>query len=146
MKISYINNNTRLTALCLVVSRWAGTRKVKLSWILLKQEAVSGSGVSWLYASLHLAADRQMTTTTLHPPTTQFLQADCPYNSVKVLKAQNLLHSGKLKMTCTWILFVVYIFLVVYCLWNGIDWMISIIVSCHFSGSWLVLIWSCKLL
>ena len=26
---------------------WAGTRKVKLIWILLKQETVSGSGISW---------------------------------------------------------------------------------------------------
>ena len=26
---------------------WAGTRKVKLVWILLKQETVSGSGISW---------------------------------------------------------------------------------------------------
>ena len=27
--------------------RWAGTRKVKPVWILLKQETVSGSGISW---------------------------------------------------------------------------------------------------
>jgi len=27
--------------------RWAGTRKAKLIWILLKQEIVSGSGISW---------------------------------------------------------------------------------------------------
>jgi len=27
--------------------RWAGTRKVKPLWILLKQETVSGSGISW---------------------------------------------------------------------------------------------------
>jgi len=27
--------------------RWAGTRKVKPIWILLKQETVSGSGISW---------------------------------------------------------------------------------------------------
>ena len=37
---------------------WAGTRKVKPIWILLKQETVSGSGISWAYASLHLAPDR----------------------------------------------------------------------------------------
>ena len=28
--------------------RWAGTRKVKPIWILLKQETVSGSGISWV--------------------------------------------------------------------------------------------------
>ena len=27
---------------------WAGTRKVKPIWILLKQETVSGSGISWV--------------------------------------------------------------------------------------------------
>ena len=27
--------------------RWAGTRKVKPIWIFLKQETVSGSGISW---------------------------------------------------------------------------------------------------
>ena len=27
--------------------RWAGTRKVKPVWILLKQETVSGNGISW---------------------------------------------------------------------------------------------------
>ena len=38
---------TRLTALCPGLHMWAGTRKVKLIWILLKQETVSGSGISW---------------------------------------------------------------------------------------------------
>ena len=42
-KVSY----TRLTAPCPGLSGWAGTRKVKPIWILLKQETVSGSGVSW---------------------------------------------------------------------------------------------------
>ena len=40
-------NNTRLTALFPGIPRWAGTRKVKPIWILLKQETVSGSGISW---------------------------------------------------------------------------------------------------
>ena len=39
--------HTRLTALCPGLARWAGTRKVKTIWILLKQEIVSGSGISW---------------------------------------------------------------------------------------------------
>ena len=35
-------------ALCPGLPRWAGTRKeVKPIWILLKQETVSGSGISW---------------------------------------------------------------------------------------------------
>ena len=39
--------HTSLTALCLGLPGWAGTRKVKPNWILLKQETVSGSGISW---------------------------------------------------------------------------------------------------
>ena len=35
-----------LTALCPGLPRWAGIRKVKPIWILLKQETVSGSGIS----------------------------------------------------------------------------------------------------
>jgi len=40
------NKHTRLTALFPGLPRWAGTRKVKPIWILLKQETVSGSGIS----------------------------------------------------------------------------------------------------
>jgi len=39
--------HTHLTALCLGLPGWTGTRKVKPIWILLKQETVSGSGISW---------------------------------------------------------------------------------------------------
>ena len=48
--------HTRLTALCPGLSRWAGTRKVKPIWILLKRQwvAVASAGP---YASLHLAPD-----------------------------------------------------------------------------------------
>jgi len=52
------NNKTRLTAICPGLPGWASTRKVKPIWILLRQETVSGSGISWPYASLHLALDR----------------------------------------------------------------------------------------
>ena len=38
---------TRLAALCPGLPGWAGTRNVKPIWILLKQETVSGSGISW---------------------------------------------------------------------------------------------------
>ena len=41
------NTHTCLTALCPGLPRWAGTRKIKPIWILLKQETVSGSGISW---------------------------------------------------------------------------------------------------
>ena len=40
------NTHTRLTARFSGTTRWAGTRKVKPIWTLLKQETVSGSGTS----------------------------------------------------------------------------------------------------
>ena len=63
--------------------RWAGTRKVKPIWILLKQETVSGSGISW--AICKSASCSRQTTTLV------FLQAGClschPTNSINALKA-----------------------------------------------------------
>ena len=44
---THIHTHTRLTALCPRLPGWAGTRKVKPIWILLKQQTVSGSGISW---------------------------------------------------------------------------------------------------
>ena len=41
------HTHTRLTALCPGLPWWAGTRKANPIWILLKQETVSGSGISW---------------------------------------------------------------------------------------------------
>jgi len=56
---------TRLTALCPGLPGWAGTRKVKPVWILLKQETVSGSGISWaICKSAHRS--RQITTPEPH--------------------------------------------------------------------------------
>ena len=40
--------HSRLTALFPGLPGWAGTRKVEPIWILLKQETVSGSGISWV--------------------------------------------------------------------------------------------------
>ena len=54
----HTHTHTRLTALCPGQPGWAGTRKVKPIWISLKQDTVSGSGIKWAYASLHLAQDR----------------------------------------------------------------------------------------
>jgi len=41
------HTHIHLTALCPGLPRWAGTRKVKPIWILLKQETVSDTGISW---------------------------------------------------------------------------------------------------
>jgi len=46
----------------------AGTRKVKPSWILLKQETVSGSGISWATCK-SAPRSRQIT---MSPPIIQF--------------------------------------------------------------------------
>jgi len=59
------HTHTRLKALCPGLPGWAGTRKVKPIWILLKQETVSGSGISW--ASRKFAScSRQITTPVPH--------------------------------------------------------------------------------
>ena len=39
--------HTRLMALCPRLPGWTSTRKVKPIWILLEQETMSGSGISW---------------------------------------------------------------------------------------------------
>ena len=83
------HTHTRLTALFPGLPRWAGTRKVKPIWILLKQETVSGSGISWAICK---SAPRSRLITTPAPHHSGFLQAGCPScrptNSVKALKAQ----------------------------------------------------------
>ena len=45
--ITQKHTHTCLTDLFPGLHGWAGTRKVKPIWILLKQETVSGSGISW---------------------------------------------------------------------------------------------------
>ena len=45
--------------------RWAGSRKVKPIWISLKQETVSGSGISWAICK-SVPHSRQMTTPAPH--------------------------------------------------------------------------------
>ena len=57
--------HTRLTALFLGLPRWAGTRKVKPIWILLEQETVSGSGISWSVCK-SAPRSRQITTPAPH--------------------------------------------------------------------------------
>ena len=88
---THTHTHTRLTARCPGLSGWAGTRKVKAIWILLKQETVSGSGISWAICK-YAPRSRQITTTTPHHSV--FLQAGRPSyrptNSIKALKATNI--------------------------------------------------------
>jgi len=52
------HTHTRLTAIFPGLPRWASTRKVKPIWILLKQETVSGNGISWAICKSALAPNR----------------------------------------------------------------------------------------
>ena len=85
------HTHNHLMALFPGLPGWAGTTKVKPIWILLKQETVSGSGISWAICK---SAPRSWHNHASTPPLS-FLQAGCPScrptNSVKALKA-----SGKL--------------------------------------------------
>jgi len=62
---TYTHTHTRLTALFPGLPRWAGTRTVKPIWILLKQETVSGSGISWAICK-SAPRSRQITTPASH--------------------------------------------------------------------------------
>jgi len=87
-RLSYCNTHTRLMALCPGLPGSASTRKVKPIWILLQQETLSGSGISWVICK---SALRSRQTATPAPHHSSFLQAGCPSckptNSVKALKA-----------------------------------------------------------
>jgi len=83
---THTHTHTRLTAVCPGLPGWADTRKVKPIWILLKQETVSDSGISWAICK---SASRSRQITMPVPHHSVFLQAGCPScrptNSVKAL-------------------------------------------------------------
>ena len=86
------HTHIRLTALCPGLRGWAGTRKAKPIWILLKQETVSGGGISWAICK---SAPRSRQITMPAPHRSVFLQAGCPScrqptNSVKTLDKRPL--------------------------------------------------------
>jgi len=74
------HTHTHLTSLFPGLPGSAGTRKVKPIWILLKQEAVSGSGISWAICK-SAPRSRQITTPAPHrmpflPPNQQRQSAE----------------------------------------------------------------------
>jgi len=88
----HTQTHTRLMALCPGLPGWAGTRKIKLIWILLKQETVSGSGISWAICK-STPLSRQITTSAPHHSVfyrPDALPAAQPTDSVKALKVQRL--------------------------------------------------------
>jgi len=75
--ISYVlqthtHTRTHLTALFPGLPGWGGTGKVKPIWILLKQDRMSGSGISWAICK---SAPHSRQTTTPAPHHSVFLQA-----------------------------------------------------------------------
>ena len=66
---------TRLIALCPGLPRSASTRKVKPIWILLKQDTVSGSGISWAIWKSAICSRHNHAST----PTTQFCTGQMPF-------------------------------------------------------------------
>jgi len=62
---THTHTHTRLTALCLGLPGCASTRKVKPIWILLKQETVSGSSISWAVCK-SAPSSRQISTPAPH--------------------------------------------------------------------------------
>ena len=62
---THTHSHTRLMALFPGLPGSAGTRKAKPIWILLKQETVSGSGISWAICK-SAPCSRQITTPAPH--------------------------------------------------------------------------------
>ena len=62
---THTHTHTCLTALCPGLPGWAGTRKVKPIQILVKQETVSGNGISWAICK-STPHSRQITTPAPH--------------------------------------------------------------------------------
>ena len=69
------HTRTCLTARCPGLRGWAGTSKVRPIWIILKQETVSGSCISWAICK-SAPCFRQITTPA--PNHSSFLPAGCP--------------------------------------------------------------------
>ena len=75
---------------CIYCTWWAGTKKVKPIWILLKQERLSGSGITWAVCK---SAPRSREITTPAPNHSVFLQAGCL--SCRRTNSVNALSEGK---------------------------------------------------
>jgi len=73
VRTNHTHTHTRLMALCLGLPGWVGTRKVKPVWISLKQETVSGSGISW---AVYKSAPRSRQITTPAPHHSVFYRPD----------------------------------------------------------------------
>ena len=97
------DNHTRLTALCPGLPRWAGTRKVKAIWILLKRETVSDNGISWAKttpAPHHSVFYRPDVLPATQPTTSKHGRTNCCRESQKITvtinRSEFIIHCGTL--------------------------------------------------
>ena len=76
------NTHTRLTALCPGLPGWAGTRKVKPIWILLKQETVKVMSVQILFEESGISCGTDCFWKT--PPVCRAADAECSLTRLSV--------------------------------------------------------------
>ena len=89
------HTHTRSTALFPELPGWAGTRKGKPIWIILKQETMSGSCISWAICK-SAPRFRQITTPAPHHSVLQARCLSCRQaNSVKALTENVQLNADK---------------------------------------------------
>ena len=116
------HTHTRLTALFPGLPGWASTRKVKPIWILLKQETVSGSGISWAICKSALRS-REITTPAPHhsvftgripflPPNQQRQSIECTVHSANLSRKQKRIQNLVCQMQQQQLI----IFLIINCL------------------------------
>jgi len=97
------HTHNRLTALCPGLAGWAGTRKVKPVWILLKQETMSGSGIS-LTVCKSAHRSRQISTPPLSFYRSDALRAAQPTVSKHrhTINNNHVWHSGAMGTVSNW--------------------------------------------
>jgi len=91
---THTHTHNRLMALCPGLPGWASTRKVKPIWMLLKQETVSGSGISW---DICKSAPRSRQITMPVPHCSVFFTGQMPFlppnQQCQALKAHDCKHT-----------------------------------------------------
>jgi len=97
---THTHTHTRLTALFPGLTRWAGTRKVNPLWILLKQETVTGSGISWAICK-SAPCSRQITTPAPDHSVFTGRMPFLPPNQQRQSTEGILIHQVNLTINCT---------------------------------------------
>ena len=107
-KCASTHTHTHLTALCPGLPGWAGTRE-KPIWILLEQETVRGTGISWTVCK-SAPRSRQITTPAPHhsvftgrmpfPPPNQQRQSSEGKNVPVIERITDILRNFKQYMKC----------------------------------------------